>query len=238
MRFYSFRVVPKADFIHTGAGRHLNSFKWRDFYQPKKNANKRHSFCETKKKKENKINKPLDQQNLINECQQKVAAMKISIYLLELNVLLLFSAVDSLHLSFARSLVNRMQCCDKHRAKGFHFHVKHTHTHILSLWNTNQVSFVFVRSEREWACIYEAIKRKGWRWLSAKGEKQTTHWTRAHDEITQFSFAYNSIYSNKPSRYFYYSNEKEKKNTHEQKQPNGKLLLECQFTVHSNFGKL
>lgn len=41
----------------------------------------------------------------------------------------LFSVVDSLHLSFARSLVNRMQCCDKHRAKGSQFHVKHKHTH-------------------------------------------------------------------------------------------------------------
>lgn len=67
---------------------------------------------------------------------------------------------------------------------------------------------------------------KGWRWLSVQNERNKKKWnaTAHHDEVTQFSFAYNSIYSVKPSRYFCYSERnkmKRKKNNKLQLQPNG-----------------
>lgn len=193
-----------------------------------------------KKKKENKINKPLDQQNLINECQQKVAAMKISIYLLELNVLLLFSAVDSLHLSFARSLVNRMQCCNKHRAKGFHFHVKHTHTHTykFSAYETQikcHLSLCAVSASEHAYMKQSNEKVEG---DSVQKEKNKPHTEREHTmKLHNFlSLTIQFIQTNLPV--IFTTRTRKRKKTHEQKQPNGKQLLECQFTVHSNFGKL
>lgn len=84
---------------------------------------------------------------------------------------------------------------------------------------------------------------KGWRWLSVQNERNKKKWnaTAHHDEVTQFSFAYNSIYSVKPSRYFCYSERnkmKRKKTTNSSYNRMDKLLFECQFTVYANFYQL
>lgn len=149
----------------------------------------------------------------------------------------LFSVVDSLHLSFARSLVNRMQCCDKHRAKGSQFHVKHKHTHSQLMKHKSSVICLCA----QWARVSMHIwsnQTKRLKVTQCKRRKtnhilnESTRW----NYTIFFRLQFNLFRQTFPL--FLLLERKREKNTHEQKQPNSKLLLECQFTVHSNFGKL
>lgn len=119
-----------------------------------------------RKRQKIKINKPLDKQNLVNECQQKKSARnEISIYLIQLNVLLFFFVCDR------SNCIYRLQCTRSLAACNSAINVvQRAFISMLLMKRKSSVIRLWAQCAHKHAYMKQS-NEKGWRWLSVQNER-------------------------------------------------------------------